>query len=166
VLEALPMLDPRVTLVIAGGAQTDAQCEYLDSLMENVSSLGLRDRVVVTGYLSDDQVAGAMRAADVVLLPQLSATGSYTVQIAYAYGKPILASDLPCFTYPEQTEGALLTFRAGDARILAAKLKSVLEEGDLRARLAQGALDYAAHHSWDAVAAKTVEVYRDVIRNA
>ena len=162
VLEALPMLDPRATLVIAGGTQTDAQGEYLDSLMENVNSLGLRDRVVVTGYLSDDQVAGAMRAADVILLPQLAGTGSYTVQVAFGYGKPILASDLPCFTYAEQTDGALLTFRAGDARILAAKLKSVLEDGDLRARLGQGALDYAARNSWSAVAAKTVEVYREI----
>lgn len=162
VLDALPMLSQPATLVIAGGPQTGAQAVYADSLAQRASSLGLADRVVITGYLPDEKIAGALRAADIILLPQMLGTGSYTIQVAFGYGKPMIASDLPCFVDPEQSHGCPLTFARGDARDLAAKLNSVLEDEALRSRLSRSALEYAAEHSWDKVAEKTVEVYREL----
>lgn len=162
-LDILPGLGDNVTLVIAGGPQTEAQQVYLAAFIADVESRGLRDRVTVTGYLEDDMVAGAMRAADVVLCSQEAGTGSYSVQVALGYGKPVVASDLPCFTCPEQTHNCLLTFKLKDAADMAAKLKSVLENAHISEQLSASALAYAAEHTWDKIAEKTVEVYRELV---
>ena len=162
VLDALPMLSRPATLVIAGGPQTEAQAVYADSLVRRASSLRLADRVVITGYLPDEKVAGALRAADIILLPQIAGTGSYSIQVAFGYGKPIVASDMPCFVDPEQSHGCPLTFARGDARDLSAKLDSVLQGPPLAQKLSQCALEYAKEHSWDRIAEKTVEVYREL----
>jgi glycosyltransferase involved in cell wall biosynthesis len=162
VLDALPMLSRPATLVIAGGCQTEAQNAYLDSLKASVERAGLRDQVVITGYLTDESAAGAMQTADIILCPQESDTGSYSIQVAFAYGRPIIASDLPCFTYAEQSHGCPLTFAAGDARDVAAKLNSVMDDRAIGDALSQRALDYAAGHSWYRIAEKTVEVYQEL----
>ena len=162
VLDALPLLSRPATLVIAGGCQTEAQNAYLDSLKASVEHAGLRDQVVITGYLADESAAGAMQTADIILCPQGSGTGSYSIQVAFAYGRPIIASDLPCFTHTEQAHGCPLTFAAGDARDVAAKLNSVMEDCALQERLSRCALDYVADHTWARIADKTVEVYREL----
>ncbi len=162
-MDILPGLGPDVTLVIAGGPQTNVQRVYMDSLAEQVRARGLGDRVVITGYLPDDMVSGAMQAADIVLCSQEAGTGSYSVQVALAYGRPIVASDLPCFAYPEQTHGCLMTFRRGDAQDMASKLKSVRSNPGLSADLSARALRYAAEHTWREIAQKTLEVYRELV---
>lgn len=161
VLQALPILSRPATLVIAGGCQTEVQDAYLGSLKTFVQRAGLRDRVVITGYLSDESAAGAMQAADIILCPQESGTGSYSIQVAFAYGRPIIASELPCFTHTERTHGCPVTFRRGDARDLAAKLDRVLDDPAVGDALSRCALDYAADHSWGRIAEKTVEIYRE-----
>jgi glycosyltransferase involved in cell wall biosynthesis len=162
-LGLLGSLGSDVTLVIAGGPQTDLQQVYLDSFMALVKARGLSDRVTVTGFLPGDMVPGAMQAADVVLCSQEAGTGSYSVQIALAYGRPIVASDLPCFTYPEQTHGCLVTFKRADSRDMAAKLKAVLTDSGLSAGLSARASHYAADHTWDKIAEKTVAVYQELM---
>ena len=161
-MKILPALGPDVTLVIAGGAQTEMQQVYMDSLVAQVDALGLSSRVVITGFLPDDMVSGAMQAADVALCSQEAGAGSYSVQVALAYGRPIVASDLPCFTYPEQTHGCLVTFKRADSRDMAAKLIAVLADPGLSAGLSARASQYAAEHTWDKIAEKTLEVYREL----
>ena len=159
-LDALLKLGRDTVLVIAGGPQTAQHETYLDGLSADIETRGLKDQVLVTGYLPDESVPGAMQAADVVLCPQETGTGSYSVQVALGYGRPIIASNLPCFKYMEETGICLLTFTRKD---LIAKLKSVLEDGMLRQSLSERAFAYAAEHSWEKIAEKTVEVYKELI---
>ncbi len=162
-MDALSELGPDTALVIAGGPQTEAQTVYLNELLSMIESRGMKDRVIVTGYLKDEMVAGAMRAADVVLCSQEAGTGSYSVQVALAYGRPILASDLPCFTYPEREHGCVLTYERANPADLNAKLKLMLEDEDVRERLSARALTCATDHTWARIAERTVEVYREVL---
>lgn len=161
-LDALPMVSRDAVLVMAGGPQTEAHRAYLDALSAEIESRGLQEQVVITGYLPDELAAGAMRAADVVLCPQEAGTGSYTLQVAFAYARPIIASDLPYFRFLEETAGCLLTFAGGDAQDLAAKINSVLGDDALRQRLSDRALAYAGEHTWAKVAERTVQIYEEL----
>ena len=161
-LDALERLGPHVALVIAGGPQIERQASYLDALKANIESRGLQEQVIVTGYLPHELAAGAMRAADVVLCPQEAGTGSYTLQVALGYARPIVASDLPCFTYCERTHGCLLTFKRGNAEDLATKINSVLADDAFRQGLSERALAYAGEHTWAKVAERTVQIYEEV----
>jgi glycosyltransferase involved in cell wall biosynthesis len=48
----------------------------------------------VNDYVPNDRVAGYFGAADVVVLPYLSATQSGIAQIAYNFDKPVIATDV------------------------------------------------------------------------
>jgi len=50
----------------------------------------------------------------------------------------------------------------GDADALAEGCRQVAEDAALRERLGRGALDLHSHFSWPEIAARTLEVYRDV----
>ena len=156
VLDVLPR---DAVLVIAGGPQTQPQKAYLDGLMAEIESKGLGEQVVVTGYLSDEEVPGVMQAADIVLIPQEHGTGSYSLMVALGYGKPILASDLRFFL---DFESVLWTFRSGDSKDLSAKLETLLSDEETRNRLSTKALSYAREHSWSKIAEKTLEVYQEL----
>ena len=49
---------------------------------------------MVADYVPNDRVAAYFSAADVVILPYLSATQSGITQIAYNFDKPVIASDV------------------------------------------------------------------------
>ena len=163
VLDAMAELGRDTVLVIAGGPQTAAQSAYFEALLTEIARRGLCKRVVATGYLSDEKVSGVMQAADVVLCPQQEGTGSYSVQLAFGYGCPIVASDLPCFEHLEREFGCLLTFASGDAQDLAHRINAVLGDETLSRSLSDRALAYAREHTWDKIAARTVQVYRELV---
>ena len=163
ILDVLPILGRDVVLVIAGGPQTAQHETYLDGLSADIETRGLKDQVLVTGYLPDESVPGAMQSTDVVLCPQEAGTGSYSVQVSFGYGCPIVASDLLCFKYLEETAGCLLTYSRDNTGDLASKLLLVLTDESVRKRLSAASLCYAAEHSWEKIAEKTVEVYKELI---
>ncbi len=61
---------------------------------ELIEKLGLTDSVtIVDEYVPNEAVSQYYHASDVVILPYTSASQSGIVQIAYALGKPIIATD-------------------------------------------------------------------------
>ena len=87
--EVLQALD--VELVVAGEFWEDT-----DDVEALVRSLGLEDRVRIENrYLSHDEVAEYFAAADVIVLPYRSVTGSGVAKLALGYGRAVIASDLP-----------------------------------------------------------------------
>lgn len=160
VLEALRRLPPDVVFVIAGGARIPSDEAYVRHLKERIGALGLGHRVVITGFLSDEQAAEAMAASDLVLLPHTVATGSYSVTLPLSHGKPMVASDLDCFAELARSAACVDLFRAGDAAHLAERVEAVLEDHRYRERLAAAAAAYAEANSWARVAMRTADVYR------
>lgn len=80
--------DLKVRLTIAGvfwdGGAT---------LRRLVAELGLEDRVELRdGFVSNDEAALLFSAADATVLPYRSATQSGVVQLAFAYGTPVIAT--------------------------------------------------------------------------
>ncbi|MBN8704312.1 MAG: glycosyltransferase [Bacteroidetes bacterium] len=89
-IEAMPKLDDRFHLVIAGEVYGN-----FDKYQERIDKLGLNDRVsVFTRYISDPEVAQFFSAADLGVLPYKTATQSGIVQIAYHYDLPVLVTDV------------------------------------------------------------------------
>jgi glycosyltransferase involved in cell wall biosynthesis len=89
-LDALARVDPalRVRLVVAG-AFWDGGSE----LRAQVGRLGLHERVELReGYVSDEHAAVLFAACDAVLLPYRAASQSGVVQLAFAHGRPVLAT--------------------------------------------------------------------------
>jgi glycosyltransferase involved in cell wall biosynthesis len=89
-LDALARVDPRlrVRLVVAGAFWDGGR-----ELRAQVERLGLDDRVELRdGYVPDDAAALVFAACDAALLPYRSASQSGVVQLAFAHGRPVLAT--------------------------------------------------------------------------
>lgn len=76
-------------MLLAVGEFYDDEAKYRSL----IGSLGLESRVrIVSSYVPNDEVAAYFSAADVVVLPYLSATQSGIVQIAYNFDRPVIAT--------------------------------------------------------------------------
>ncbi len=162
-LAILPELPDDVTLVIAGGARNADMEPYLARLQADIARSNWGDRVLITGYLPEAELAEALAASEIVLTPHTQATGSYSVSFPLAQGRPILASDLDCFRDIAARIDCLELFRAGDRTDYLGKLSALLANPARREQLAAGARKYAARFAWPRVAALTRDVYRDAI---
>lgn len=162
-LELLPALPSDVVVVIAGGPRTEDMKPYAAQLAAAVRTAGLQDRVVITGFLADDEITEVMAASDLLLVPHTQATGSYSVTFPLTHGKAILASDLDCFREIEARVDCLQLFRAGDLADYSAKLTALLDDPARCERLSVNAVKYAQRFAWPRVANLTRQVYEQAI---
>src|ERR1051326_1477776 len=163
VAEVLNTLPPDVAFVIAGGARRPVEEQYVEHLRQHIREVGVDDRVVVTGYLPDDEVAEVMHATDIALVPHTQATNSYSVTLPVTYGKPTLASDLACFREMAARTDCLELFRTGSKSDFREKLLALLGNPRRREQLAANALQYAARFTWPNIASTTRAVYRAAV---
>jgi len=163
VADVLRGLPPDVMLVIAGGARRPVEEPYVQQLEKHLRDLGVENRVVVTGYLTDQEVADAMKATDIALVPHTQATNSYSVTLPLTYGRPTLASDLACFREMAERGECLELFRCGDRHDFRAKLLALLDDAQHRRQLEENALRYTQRFTWRNVAAMTRDIYQSTL---
>ena len=61
-----------------------------------IRELGIADRVeIIARYVSEGEIANLFARADALVMPYRSATGSGVLTLAYHYGKPVIASNVP-----------------------------------------------------------------------
>ncbi len=126
-VDALPLLPDDVVAVFAGAPITGRE-ERATELKARAVELGVSDRLVITGYISDERLDQALAATAVACCPfsDLSASGSLSTWIST--GRPIVTSDLPQFReYDEMVPGALRIFSPRTAEALAAAVRAVLD---------------------------------------
>jgi glycosyltransferase involved in cell wall biosynthesis len=93
---------PDHCLVLAGqlrseyrGWRRQTSNAELPAAIELVKSLNLADRVVLTGFIPDEQLGALYRGASLFVLPSLFEGFGMTAVEALALGSPTLVSDLP-----------------------------------------------------------------------
>lgn len=155
-IEAEPLITaavPDVRIVIAGQGEPFARYEQL---MVN------RDRFVVHNcFIPEERIARLFQQASVVVLPYSEASQSAVLAMAYAFGKPVVATavgGLPDVVEHGQT-GYLVPPR--DPARLAEAVIRLLKDRTLREEMGRKALARARGDlSWSSIARKTAQVYR------
>jgi glycosyltransferase-like protein len=146
-------------LLVAGGATLfDHRDEIgrFDALREE---LDLDGDVRVLGPVTDAQLEGLYRAADLFALPSVNEGFGLAVLEALAAGLPAVVTDLDVFrTFLADGVSALMA-PVGDDRALAAALVRAAGSPELMARLRAGGREVAARHGWDRAAAAHEAAY-------
>jgi glycosyltransferase involved in cell wall biosynthesis len=153
-------------LLDAWPAQTDAQLWIVGRPRFDVAALRARAPASVhwvARYVSDGELAACFRRADLVVLPYRTIEQSGVLATALAFGSPLLVSDAGGLR-EVAAAGAAASVPAGDATALRERLEALIADPQARERLAAGARALAAGAwSWDAIAARTRELYEELL---
>jgi phosphatidylinositol alpha-mannosyltransferase len=126
--------------------------------------VGLRDRIVVLGQVSEDTKVKVYHSVDVFCAPN---TGGESFGIvlaeAMAAGAPIVASDLDAFRRVLRGGQAGELFENGNAESLAAAIGRLLDDPARRATLSAAASAAVRAYDWPTIARDVVKVYEAVV---
>jgi glycosyltransferase involved in cell wall biosynthesis len=126
------------------------------------SELPLRDARVHLDrrYLPEAEIATFFAQSSLAVLPYTQASQTAVGSIAVGYGVPVVAS--AAGGLPELTLDRSYVVKPGDdADLAAAILRHIDDDADVRRRVLE---EVAYPRSWDAVAARTLELYESLAR--
>ncbi len=119
---------PDVEVTVAGEQWGSAGAE----VRRRAGDPRLAGRVAVRpGYVAAHDIPALMRAHDVVALTYRSATASQNVQLAFAYGMPVLASDVGTFGAQVRDGEDGLLVPSGDVSAIETALRRLCRPGVL-----------------------------------
>jgi D-inositol-3-phosphate glycosyltransferase len=142
-IDALAMGPPEVSLTIAGEFWSP-----VEEFQARVDAHGLSDRVEIRpGYVPADEVSELFSSVDALVLPYRSGTASQHVELAFAHGLPVVATQVGSLADAVRHEVDGLEVVPGDAEALATALHRLYEPGVL-ATLRAGVHPISADPVW------------------
>lgn len=147
-------------LLVVGDGDRRARYEGL------AARLGLADRVVFCGRVTDALLPAHYVLADVLVLPSTTMGEAFGLVLleALACQTPLIASNLPGVrSVVGDGEDGLLV-EPGDARDLASKIQQLLDDPHRCHRMGErGRAKVEARYRWDRIAARLDAIYRQVV---
>jgi glycosyltransferase involved in cell wall biosynthesis len=132
-------------LVLAGGT------EWGEETLAVLESLKVKQDVIVTGFIQDEDLPGLYAGAELFVFPSLYEGFGLPVLEAMAYGKAVVVSNGGAI--PEVIGGAGICVDAQDVAELAEAMIQVLGHRSRREAMEQASLAQAARFSWETSAA-------------
>jgi glycosyltransferase involved in cell wall biosynthesis len=135
-----------VQLMLAGGA------------FERFAS---RERVVIAGFVGDDELAALYRGALAVVVPSIEEGFGLPAAEAMASGAAVITSDAAALV--EVTGSAALHIDARDVDAWAKTIAELVTDDSLRRDLGARGIARAAGFTWRACAEATLATYREAL---
>ncbi|HEX8137143.1 MAG TPA: glycosyltransferase family 1 protein [Pyrinomonadaceae bacterium] len=147
----------RPQLVIAGrkGWLTDE----LDSLIERS---GIRERLLLTGYVREEELAALYSSCRMCVYPSLYEGFGLPPLEAMQCGAPVITSNIEAIVETVGTAARLVP--PTDAQALAQAITELLRDEAARSRLSQAGRERAAGFTWERTAQLTLDVYREALK--
>ncbi|MBN1660589.1 MAG: glycosyltransferase family 4 protein [Anaerolineae bacterium] len=147
----------RVPLVVVG-----ARGWLYDDFFRQLETLDVRDDVYFPGHVPGPDLPLLYNAARASVTPSVYEGFGLPVLEAMACGIPVVASHTS--SLPEIGGDAALYFDPYDVDAIAAAVRQVWSDPDLRTALCARGLAQAARFSWDRAAQETMALYENVMR--
>jgi D-inositol-3-phosphate glycosyltransferase len=166
--DASPGLLDDVCMCVIGGEISDG--EPLDPeiarLMALRDRLGLGERVTFLGARDQDVLQFYYSAAEALVMPSDYESFGMVALEAMACGTPVIASEVGglAFLVEDGVNGFSVPTREPAA--LADRMRTLLTDGALRAKISSAARETAAQYSWPLIADRLLKVFEDVIQLA
>ncbi len=140
---------------------------YLNKLKSLVTSLGVERSVIFTGRVTSRRLVDVYRSADVFVLPsELEAFGIVVIE-AMASGVPVIVSNCGGMKDIVKDGSNGLIFDVGDARQLAEKIRLLISDNKLRAKLVKsGKETVMENYTIEKVVDKLEELYEKMLNPA
>jgi glycosyltransferase involved in cell wall biosynthesis len=156
-VQALAELDPDVVLVLPG-----SPTEYERELWALAGQLGVRERVRIPGWLSEDELEALYALSDLFVLPSLIEGFGLPVLEAMARGVPVACSNVSAL--PEISGDAALSFEPERQEEVTAALRRLLDDRALAERLIARGHERAASFTWRHTGEASLAGYRRALK--
>ena len=131
-------------------------------LVAEARRAGVADALVITGFVSDDELAALYRSCVCMVYPSLHEGFGLPIVEAMSHGAPVVASSTTsCGEIHEHPSGR---FDPSDEVDMAAVLERALVSEGLRQELRAYGLARARDFTWEAVAERTLAACRSAVR--
>ena len=145
---------PNARFIVAGSG------EQLPNLIEKAIELGIADKVIFTGWISDEEVKKLYALADVYVLPSISEPFGITILEALASGTPAIVSKN---SGVREISNHILTVDFWDVDEMVNKVVGILKYPAIKKEIVRNAYRDLEKLSWDRVAGETIKVYMEAI---
>ena len=144
------------TLILAG-----AKAESFNELNEQVKVLGISERVIFTGYTSDEERVILYNNAEVFVYPSKYEGFGLVLLEAMSYSKPIITTNVS--SLPEVLGKAGILVDLDDAVGFSKAIVDLVLDDTKKAVLVELGLKRCEKFKWHTTAVETLEVYQSLI---
>ncbi len=131
---------------------------WMERLIEKAEELNLKDRLVVTGFVPDEELVVLLQTAKLLTFPSLSEGFGLPGLEAMNLGCPVVAANAS--SLPEIYSDAAIYFDPNSAQDIAEKINKVLTDKKLSQQLREKGLEQVKKFSWRKTAQQTLNVYQ------
>lgn len=149
-------LSDKIYLVVSSGKQWMS-----DDFFALLSELKLKQRVILTGPVNEEEKIGLMRLASAFVFPSFYEGFGLSPLEALACGTPTVVSNVS--SLPEVVGEAAIKVSPLDSHALADALALVLTDRLLKTRLRREGIKRARTFSWEKTARETLKVFREAV---
>lgn len=162
-LEAAPAIlaeHPDVKFVIAGKGPA------FEDLVRQAEGLGIREKVMFAGFVSDEERNRLYQLADVAVFPSLYEPFGIVALEAMAAGTSVVVSDVGGLADVVEHERNGFKMYPGDAHSLAFQVNTLLRNSERSFAMALTALKEIGKYDWNEIAGQTLAIYERVLSEA
>ena len=160
-LNAVPIIRKKILnlcVYIAGSGPEEKK------LKELVKELNIEENVNFLGYVSEIEKYSYYKSADVCVFPSIYEPFGIVLLEAMACGKPVVASNVGGIPFVVEEGKTGLLFESGNVEDLADKIMTILKNEELREKMGEAGRERAKEFTWDKIAERTVEVYKEILK--
>lgn len=154
---------PNYLLVIAGGT---IQENYFIELKKLVADLGIKDKVIFTGFIKTPEISYLMYHCDFVILPAIySIAASGPLAQVFAFEKPVIVTRIGSYA-EEITDGVDgLLVEPGSVESLVTGMRKIITDEKLREGIISAVKTKHELRKWSRIAGLTLDSYSSLLNN-
>ena len=163
-IEAFAKLDKHLKLVLVGGAPSSVHTSDVPNIKAAIQKHNLQNQVILTGYLSNTEVANWYANALGYVFPSYNEGFGLPVLEAMQYKLPIIAANNTCL--PEIAQAGALYFEPTNTDQLASQMQAIVNYTPAVKASIDAQPAVLQQFSWDKAAASFVAIALDGLKNA
>ena len=156
---------PHYLVIIGGDPEGDPEdmTSEMNRLQSLCRELGLDEIVLFLGKRDQNSLPYYYSAAEVVVMPSHYESFGMVALESMACGTPVIASQVGGLAYLVRDGETGFFVPAEDPEALAAKLRLLFVNHQLRERFGNQAEEYAQNFNWETITSRIVDLYQDLI---
>ncbi|MGI4749999.1 MAG: glycosyltransferase family 4 protein [Janthinobacterium lividum] len=152
---------PDLKLVLAGSIPSSQIENDYKLIAETIKDLNLQNEVIITGYLTDDELTALYKNALLYVFPSINEGFGLPILEAFENNLPVIVADNTCL--PEVGGDAVLTFDPFDTDAIFTCIKTVLEDEYLRKEMIKKGRERLQDFSWLKTASQLIAVFKKAV---